>query len=151
MRQTKRLLSLTAVLLIAACTDNSITNPLNDVSGTYQLTVFANHSLPYTYNVSAGTDSELPNGGTVRATDGSLVMNENGTFVETNNFIKTPTGGQSFASSFVSTGTYTVTSAGDVTLNAPAQNGYAARFLSGTWDIDMISYVESGLNFEYRR
>jgi len=151
MRQTKRLLSLTAVLLIAACTDNSITNPLNDVAGTYQMTVFADHSLPYTYTVSAGQDSELPNGGTVRANDGTMVLNENGTFIETNNFTKTATGGQSFASSFVSSGTYTVTSAGDVTLNAPRQNGYAARFLSGTWDVDRISYVEDGLSFEFRR
>jgi hypothetical protein len=151
MRQSKRLLSLTAVLLFAACTDNSITNPLNDVAGTYQMTVFANHSLPYTYTVSAGQDSELPNGGTVRATDGTMVLNENGTFIETNNFIKTPTGGSSFASAFVSTGTYTTTNLGDITLNAPRQNGYDERFLSGTWDVDMISYVESGLNFEYRR
>jgi hypothetical protein len=151
MRQTKRLLSLTAVLLFAACTDNSITNPLNDVAGTYQLTVFANHSLPYTYTVSAGQDSELPNGGTVRATDGTLVMHENGTFIETNNFIKTPIGGSSFSSAFVSTGTYTVNSAGDLTLSAPQQNGYQARFLSGIWDFDTISYVENDLNFEYRR
>lgn len=151
MRQTKRLLSLTAVMLIAACTDNSLTNPLNDAAGTYHLTVFANRSLPYTYTVSAGQDSELPNGGTVRATDGSMVLNPNGTFIETNNFIKTPTGGQAFTSSFVSTGTYTVTSLGDVTLTAPRQNGYNERFLSGTWDVNTISYVEGGLTFEYRR
>jgi len=138
-------------MLIAACTDNSITNPLNDVSGTYQMTIFADRSLPYTYTVSAGQDSELPNGGTVRANDGTMVLNENGTFIETNNFTKTPTGGQSFASAFVSTGTYTVTSAGDVTFSAPRQNGYEARFLSGIWDADRISYIESGLTFEYRR
>ena len=151
MRQTKRLLSLTTVLLFAACTDNSITNPLNDVSGTYQLTVFANHSLPYTFTVNAGTDPELPNGGTARANDGTMVLHENGTFVETNNFTKTPPGGGSFPSSFVSTGTYTVNSAGDITFDAPPQNGYQARFLSGNWEFDTISYVESGLNFEYRR
>jgi hypothetical protein len=147
----KRLLSLTAVLLIAACTDNSITNPLNDVSGSYQLTVFANHSLPYTYTEIAGRDPELPNGGTVRVNDGTLVLHEDGTFIETNNFTKSPPGSGSFESSFVSTGTYTVTSAGDVTLTAPRQNGYEARFLSGTWEFDTISYVENGSTYEYRR
>ncbi len=101
--------------------------------------------------MSAGQDSELPNGGTVRANDGTMVLNENGTFIETNNFTKIPTGGQSFSSSFVSSGTYTVTGAGDVTLNAPRQNGFEARFLSGTWDVDRISYIEDGLSFEYRR
>src|SRR5437016_1296758 len=41
MRQTKRLLSFIGILLIAACTDNGIFNPLNNAAGTYTLTVYA--------------------------------------------------------------------------------------------------------------
>src|SRR2546423_8748739 len=108
MRQTKRFLSLIAVLAIAACTDNSITNPYGNVAGTYQLTVFAGRSLPATYTYSAGQIQALPNGGTVQWTDGTMVLNSNGTFVETNNRIVSPNGEASYSDPFISNGTYTV-------------------------------------------
>src|SRR5688572_9553871 len=100
-RKTKLLLSLTAAipLLLAACTDNGIFDPRDDVAGTYQLTVFANGSVPRTFTVTAGSgDPELPNGGTARIDDGTLVLDEDGTFTEINNFTKTHPDGQSFQS-----------------------------------------------------
>ena len=151
-RKTKLLLSLTAAipLLLAACTDNGIFDPNEDVAGTYQLTVFANGSVPRLFTVAAGDDQEIPNGGTVRIDDGTLVLHSNGTFTETNRFTKTPTGGQSFPSDFVSVGTFTV-SGRNLTLSAPQQGGFAARFLDGTVEFDTISYIEGGFAYEYRR
>ena len=151
-RKTKLLLSLTAAipLLLAACTDHGIFDPNEDVVGTYQLTVFANGSVPRLFTVAAGQDPELPNGGTARIDDGTLVLHTDGTFTETNNFTKTPTGGQSFLSDFISVGTFSV-SGNQLTLQANAQNGYGPRFIDGTVEFDTISYVEGGFAYEYRR
>ena len=155
MRQTKRFLSLIAVMAIAACTDNSITNPYNNVAGTYQLTVFAGRTLPATYTYSAGQIQALPNGGTIQWTDGTMVLNSNGTFVETNNFIASPNGSASYSDSFISTGTYTVNGI-NFTLSAPAQNQTAQRYATGTIQFDTINYDEDNGNgttsqYEYRR
>lgn len=151
-RKAKLLLSLTAAipLLFAACTDNGIFDPNDDVAGTYQLTVFAGATVPWTFTVAAGQDPELPNGGQARIDDGTLVLQSNGTFTETNNFTKTPPNGQSFQSDFVSVGTFSV-SGSQLTLQANAQNGYGARFVDGTVEFDRVNYVEGGFAYEYRR
>ena len=155
MRHTKRFLSLIAVMAIAACTDNSITNPYGNVSGTYQLTVFAGRTLPATYTYSPGQTQALPNGGTIEWTDGTIDLQSNGTFVETNNYLITPTGGQTTSGSFISTGTYTVNGI-NFTLSAPAQNNTPQRYATGTIQFDTINYDEDNGNgttsqYEYRR
>jgi hypothetical protein len=155
MRHTKRALSVIAVMLVAACTDNSITNPYGNASGTYQLTVFAGRTLPATYTYSAGQISSLPNGGTIQWTDGTMVLNSNGTFVETNNYVATPNGGNSQSGSFISSGTYTL-SGTNFTLSAPAQNGVAQRYATGTIQFDTINYDEDNgdgttSSYEYKR
>lgn len=155
MRQTKRLLSVIAVMLIAACTDNSVTNPYGNVSGTYQLTVFAGRSLPATYTYQPGQTSSLPNGGTIQWTDGTMVLNSNGTFVETNNYLLSPNGGSTTSGSFISSGTYTVNGI-NFTLSAPAQNQTAQRFATGTIQFDTINYDEDNgdgttSSYEYKR
>ena|SRR5687767_6423032 len=152
-RKTKLLLSLTAAipLLFAACTDNGIFDPNEDVVGTYQLTVFAGATVPWTFTVAAGQDPELPNGGTARIEDGTLVLHSDGTFTETNSFTKThATGGQSFQSDFISVGTFSV-SGSQLTLQANAQNGYGPRFIDGTVEFDRVNYTEGGFAYEYRR
>lgn len=155
MRHSKKLLSVIAVMLIAACTDNSITNPYGNVSGTYQLTVFAGHSLPATFVYQPGDDPALPNGGTVEWTDGTMTLQSNGTFVESDNYLKTPSGGQTVSGTFVNTGTYTMNGI-DFTLSAPAQNGYGARSATGTIHFDTINYDEDNgdgttSSYEYKR
>lgn len=137
MRQTKRLLSLTAVLLIAACTDNSIFNPMTNAAGTYQLTVYAGRTIPATYTIQPGDPNypNFPNGGTFVVTGGTMVLNSNGTFTETNNYQTTPTGGSPQPSQFVSTGTWSLNGT-NFSLFAPAQNGNTARNVSGTIDTD---------------
>ena len=52
-RKSRLLLSLTAatLLLFAACTDNTLTNPLEDADGTYQLTVYAGRTAPATFTI----------------------------------------------------------------------------------------------------
>jgi hypothetical protein len=94
-------------LLFAACTDNSIFNPMSDAAGTYQLTVYAGKSMPATYQVQAGFPN-CPNGGTFVVTSGDLILNNNGTFIETNNYSCTATGGGTTTSNFVSSGTWTL-------------------------------------------
>jgi hypothetical protein len=163
MRQTKRLLSLVAaVLLIAACTDNGIFNPLADASGTYQLTVYAGKTPPAQYTIPPNDPDypSLPNGATVVYTDGAMVLSSNGTFVETNYYTVTPTGGSPSNGTFVRTGTWTLVDT-DLTLNIPAQNGSSALTDSGTLTTDgngryTINYQEAnsagGFDaYEYKR
>jgi hypothetical protein len=159
MRQTKRALSVIAVMLVAACTDNSINSPYRDVAGTYQLTVFSGRTLPATYTYSAGQISALPNGGTIQWTDGTMVLSTNGTFVETNNYIATPNGGNAQSGSFISSGTYTL-SGTNFTLSAPAQNGVPQRSATGTIQVvngvEIINYDENNgdgttSSYEYQR
>jgi hypothetical protein len=157
MRHTQKLLSLTAVVLLAACTDNSITNPINDAAGTYQLTVYAGKTIPANYIIQAGDPSytQYPNGATFVVTGGNLVLSNNGTFIETNNYVTTPTGQAAQNSQFVSSGTWTI-SGTQVFLTAPAQNGNSARNIQGTLTIDTINYQEDngagGFDqFEYKR
>jgi hypothetical protein len=110
-KKSRLLLTLTAAtpLLFAACTDNGIFNPLNDASGTYQLTVYAGKTMPATFTIQAGDPNfpEAPNGGTLVVTDGTLVLQNTGSFVETNNYTITPTGQSGNAHQFVSSGTWT--------------------------------------------
>lgn len=155
MGRTRGLLSLGALLIVAGCTDNSITSPYRDAAGTYQLTVFAGRSLPATYTYQAGQISALPNGGTIQWTDGTMVLNSDRTFVETNNYTITPTGGTSSTGSFTSTGTYRIDGTA-FTLSSPAQNQSAARSATGSIELDTINYDEDNgdgttSSYEYRR
>lgn len=155
-RKAKLLMSLTAAtpLLFAACKDNSLLGPYGDVAGTYQLTVFQGATLPVLYTYAPGETAALPNGGTIRWTDGTMVLRSNGTFTETNNYIITPSGGSSSSGAFISSGTFTVNGTA-LTLSAPAQSGVARRFVTGTIDLDTIRYLEDDgfgtpLAFEYK-
>lgn len=158
-RRARLLLSLTAAtpLLFAACTDNGIFNPLADAAGTYQLTVYAGRSLPATYTIQPGDPNYplYPNGATLVVSGGTMVLNSNGTFIETNNYVITPNGGASENTAFVSSGTWTL-SGTDLTLNAPFQNNNPPRNVFGTLSIDTINYLETdgagGFDpYEYRR
>jgi hypothetical protein len=133
-RKSRLLLSLTAApLLVAACTDNSLTNPLGDVDGTYQLTVYAGRAAPATFTIQPGDPNypQYPNGATMVVTGGTMVLNSNGTFIETNDYAYTPPGGPTDHDSFVSTGTWTL-SGENFSFHAPSQNNQFARNVSGT-------------------
>jgi hypothetical protein len=123
-------LSMATPLLFAACSDNNIFNPMTDAAGDYQLTVFAGHTIPFTFTIQPG-DPTYPNGAAFRVVGGDLLLSENGTFVETNNFVITPTGEAAENQSFTSSGSWTL-SGTSLTLNAPPQNGNASRFVTGT-------------------
>jgi hypothetical protein len=159
-KKSRLLLTLTAAtpLLFAACTDNGIFNPLQDASGTYQLTVYAGKTMPATFTIQPGDPNfpEAPNGGTLVVTDGTLVLQNNGSFVETNNYTITPSGQAGQAHQFVSSGTWTLNgttfSLSDQTLQ---------RFDTGTLDTDAngrltVNYTEDAGNgvfqsYEYKR
>jgi hypothetical protein len=134
-RKSKLLLSLTAAtpLLFAACTDNTLTNPLGDVDGTYQLTVYAGRATPATFTIQPGDPNypQYPNGATMVVTGGTMVLNSNGTFTETNNYAYTPPGGPTDTDSFVSSGTWTLNGE-DFSFYAPPQNNQFARNIIGT-------------------
>jgi hypothetical protein len=163
MRHTKKLLGLAAVVLLAACTDNSLTNPFQNAVGSYDLTVYAGASVPANYTISPGDpgfSDVAPNGGTLRVTDGQLILNQNGTFNEINNYVITPTGESAVNRSFVSNGTWTIQNNTTIFLDAPAQNGFGPRNVQGTIDlgsgVDTIRYQEENGSggfdaFEYRR
>ena len=141
MRYTKRLLSVIAVVALAACTDNGIFNPNQDLSGTYDLTVFAGRSVPTTYTIQAGTgDPAFPNGGTFVVNDGTLQLNGDGTFVETNHFTYNPSGQSSYNDQFISSGTWTMNGNGvngtTINLFAPAQGNNQARNITANVDFD---------------
>jgi len=159
-KKSRLLLTLTAAtpLLFAACTDNGIFNPLQDASGTYQLTVYAGKTIPATFIIQAGDPGfpEAPNGGTLVVTDGTLVLQNSGAFVETNNYTITPTGQSGQAHQFVSSGTWSLNGT-DFTLSDQSLQ----RFDTGTLAPDAngnltVNYTEDGGNgvfqsFEYKR
>ena len=159
-RKAKLLLSLTAaapLLFAAACTDNGIFNPLADAAGTYQLTVYAGKSVspqgPAHYVIQPNDPNypDFPNGATLDVTDGSLVLNSNGTYTETNNYVITPTGESSLTRFFRSQGSWNLNGT-DLTLSSQQEN----RFVTGTLDLDTINYQEANGNggfdsFEYKR
>jgi hypothetical protein len=151
-------LTVATPLLFAACTDNGIFNPMSDAAGDYQLTVYAGKSLVAHYQIQPG-DATYPNGASFDVVGGDLNLSSNGTFVETNNYVITPTGGSSANSTFASSGSWTLNGT-TLTLNAPAQNGNISRFVTGTLEPDVnnkltINYQEdsgAGLDsYEYKR
>jgi len=159
-KKSRLLLTLTAAtpLFFAACTDNGIFNPLNNASGTYQLTVYAGKTIPATFTIQPNDPQfpEAPNGGTLVVTDGTLVLQNNGSFVETNNYTITPSGQNGIAHQFVANGTWTLNGT-TFTLNDQANQ----RFDTGTLDTDAngrltVNYTEDSGNgvfqaFEYKQ
>ena len=155
-RQSRLLLGLTMAtpLLFAACTDNSIFNPMSNAAGDYQLTVYAGKTLSPTahYLIQPG-DATYPNGASFDVVSGDLNLSSNGTFIETNNYVITPTGQSSFNQQFTSSGTWTLNGTA-LTLSAPAQNNNSSRFVTGTLAPNSnnnltINYQEdSGAGFE---
>jgi hypothetical protein len=154
-RKSRLLLGLTVAipLVFAACTDNSIFNPMADAAGDYQLTVYAGKTLVAHYTIQPG-DATYPNGASFDVVGGDLNLSSNGTFIETNNYVITPTGQSAFNQQFTSSGTWTLNGTA-LTLSAPAQNGNSSRFVTGTLDVNTINYQEDSggvlQSFEYKR
>jgi len=160
-KRSRLFLSLTAAapLLFAACTDNSIFNPMADAAGTYQLTVYAGRTPPATYTIQPNDPtygSIAPNGGTLVVTSGSLVLSNDGTFVETNNYTITPSGGSAQQYQYRSSGTWTINGT-SFSLSDPSRN----RQVTGTLDADLnnnltVNYSEDDgtgtfQQYEYKR
>lgn len=154
-RKAKYFLSFSAavpLLFAAACTDNNVFGP-RDVIGTYELVEWAGETnFPIQFNLGPGTDPDLPNGGTYVVTGGTLILRDDGTFTETNFVTKTPPGGTSFQSDFVSVGSYTV-SGNSIQFSAPAQNGFDERFFTAPANQNQIVYLEGNppSEFAYQR
>lgn len=147
----------TLLLLVAACTNSDPVSPLAKAAGQYQMTLFRGGPLPVTDTyMAADSIRSLPNGGTVTWTDGIMVLNSDGTFVETNNYTLNPTGGTtSSTGAFVSKGKYTVSGTTFTLSVAAIPQQVAARFAIGTISASTINYQESnGVRldtFEYKR
>jgi hypothetical protein len=160
-KKSRLLLGLTAAvpLLFAACTDNNIFNPMADAAGTYQLTVYAGRTPPATYTIQANDPTYgaiAPNGGNLVVTGGTLVLSNNGTFVETNNYTIVPNDRASQNVSFVSQGTWTLNGT-SFSLSDPVKS----RQVSGTLEADLnnnltVNYSEDDgtgtfQQYEYKR
>jgi hypothetical protein len=147
----------TPLLLVAACTTGDPISPLARAAGQYQMTLFRGGPLPVTDTYTAADSiTSLPNGGTVTWTDGTMVLNSDGTFVETNNYRLNPTGSTtSSTGAFVSMGKYTVSGTTFTLSVAAIPQQVAARFATGTISASTINYQESnGVSFdtyEYKR
>ena len=162
MRQTKTLLSVVSVMLIAACTDNSLTGVYGDAAGTYDLTVYAGRTPPATYTIQPNDPNypEAPNGGTLVVTDGTIELQSNGTFYETNYYQITPNGGSPVNRTFSRYGNWTVTGT-DLRLDVPVQSGVSSSFSDfGSLTVDAngrytVNYDENNgvgvLSYEYKR
>jgi hypothetical protein len=145
-RKSRLLLGVIAApLLFAACTDNSIFNPMANAAGTYQLAVFAGRVIPATFTIQPGDPNypQAPNGGTLVVTGGNLVLSNNGTFVETNVYSLTPSGGSSQQIQFVSSGTWNLNGT-TFSLSDPARG----RQVTGTLEADInnnltVNYMEN--------
>jgi hypothetical protein len=152
-RKARYFLSLSAavpLLFAAACTDNNIFG-VSDVSGTYQLVEWAgNTNFPVSITLGPNQDPDLPNGGRYVVTGGDIILREDGTFTETNFVTKTPPGGSSFESDYVSVGTYNI-SGNTIQFQAPAQNGFLARQFSAQANQNQVVYVENNAEFAYQR
>ena len=155
-KRVMRLLGVAAMapLILTSCDSTNTFDPFEDVSGTYELSVYAGRSLPATFTCQPG-QCGMVNGGTFVANDGTLVLYDDGTFLETNHYTQTPTGGSPQQATFVSSGTYDVVSENQITLFAPAQNGIGPRTLDATIEFGgpfvTIHYIEDGESYEYRR
>jgi hypothetical protein len=148
-KKARLFLSLTAatpLLFAAACTDNGILNPLGDAAGTYQLTVYAGKTLVAHYVIQPNDpyfSNDAPNGGTLDVTDGTLDLNTNGTYTETNNYTITPSGGSPVQRFFRSQGSWTMNVNDEVTLSSQVES----RFVTATWTVDDINGKET-INYQ---
>ena len=163
MRQTKTILSFASVMLIAACTDNSLTGIAGDAVGTYDLTVYAGRSPGYVYTIQPNDPSypEAPNGGTLVVTDGTIELQSNGTFYETNYYQITPNGGSPINRTYSRYGNWTL-SGNNLRLDIPIQTGVDNSFSDfGSLGVDSngrytVNYDEDNgfgtfLSYEYKR
>jgi hypothetical protein len=159
-KKSSLLLGLTAAapLLFAACTDNSILNPMSNAAGTYQLTVYAGKSIQASFTIQAGDPNypQAPNGGTLVVTGGTLVLNNNGTFLETDNYTIVPNDRATAQTQYISSGTWALNGTA-FSLSDPSRN----RQDFGTLEADLnnnltVNYTEDDgtgtfNSFEYKR
>jgi hypothetical protein len=134
-----------APLLITACEGNNPFDPFDEATGTYDLTIFADASVPATFNCSF---PECPNGGTVRVNSGTLILDDDGTYIERNNFTFNETGQSPRNAQFVSTGRFTLNGE-----NLTLDDDDGSRFINGSLQVlpdrVRVSYDEEGVSYEY--
>jgi hypothetical protein len=149
-----RLLSVAAIapLLLTSCDSNNPFDPDDDAVGTYELTVYQGSSVPVTYPCTVLLCGFT--NGTFRVDDGTLVIHDDGTFVETNHFTRTRTGETPQSLTYISEGEYEI-DGDDLFLYAPPQNDADERFVDARFQYGgndvRISYTENNLSYEYRR
>jgi hypothetical protein len=142
-KRVRRLLGVAAVapLLLTSC-DNNAFDPFEEAFGTYELSVFAGYSMP---------GAEFPCGsGRCEVIGGTLTLYDDGTFVESNQWVETPTGGTPETVTFTSAGTYTLNGE-DLNLSDPSRQRFVNATLQFTSTGARINYFEDNGAFEYMR
>jgi hypothetical protein len=117
----KTLLTLAAVVLLAACKDNSV-GVVDAVSGSYSLSSISGFPTPVTLN------------DTLSVSGGLLTLNTNGTFTESLDYVVTPTAGPTTTQTVNCTGSVGQRGTNfDFSENATADHNCGGNF-GGIWD-----------------
>lgn len=133
----KALFSLVGVLLIAACTDNSL-GVNGDASGTYAMRSVSGNPLPVTFPVNSTTTE------TIKA--GSLTINTDGTFTESVDVDETVSG-QVTSSTIPCNGTFTQRGGSFSFSETTTSDGNCGGNYPGTWDGTSVFSVAYNSSF----
>lgn len=122
-RNIKRLIVISAVTLLAACSDSS--GPNASVTGSYALITINGSGLPVVYSFDQNT--------TARITGGNVTLNSNNTFSSSGTYQLT-TGSQVSTVTQTCTGTYARNGNSVTFTEANSNNTNCGGVYNGTWD-----------------
>lgn len=137
----KAIFSVLGIVLVAACNDSPVAN--GDASGTYALTAINGAALPFTLQATT-TD-------TLKIKSGSIVINTDGTFVETLTADQT-TGGTTTTQTNVCPGSY-VQRGNSFTFNETVNGDATCGGTYGAhWDgNNTVSLLFTGFTLDYTK
>ena len=125
-RSIKRLITLAAVSLFAACSDSS--GPNSDVTGSYALITINGSGLPVVIFFDQFA--------TFRIVGGNVTLNSNGTFTSSGTYQETLSNGQVSSETETCNGTYTRNGNSVTFTEFTVSNTNCGGVYNGTWDGD---------------
>ena len=125
-RNIKRLITIAAVTLFAACSDTS--GPNGDVTGSYALITLNGSGLPVVVVFDQFS--------TFRITGGNVTLNSNGTFTSSGTYEQILTNGPTTTVTETCDGTYTRNGNSITFTEVTVSNTNCGGVYNGTWDGD---------------
>ena len=126
-RNITRLIPLAAVILFAACSDDS-TGPNADVTGSYALITLNGSGLPVVISFDQSS--------TFRITGGNVTLSSNNTFTSSGTYQETLASGQTTTVTETCNGTYTRNGNSITFTEVTVANTNCGGVYNGTWDGD---------------